>query len=183
MSQYPIDSSTWNQLDSKVKRLWRFQNLIGSILLLVILGVPEVFLTMSEEAWPLPPGLIAGTVFILFCGFGQWMVGKSYEAFRYQLGEDDLAVAKGVFWRSWKFINRNRVQHVDVTSGPIGRALGLVQVSIYVGGMSSHVVSIPGLSSVNGQLLRNRLLHNDPNGATTPEVKEPENPDSGALDG
>jgi hypothetical protein len=50
------------------------------------------------------------------------------------------------------------VQHVDVTSGPIDRALGLVHVSLHVAGSAGPVLAIPGLSPADAETLREALL-------------------------
>jgi membrane protein YdbS with pleckstrin-like domain len=47
---------------------------------------------------------------------------------------------------------------VDVTSGPIDRALGLVHVSLHVAGSAGAVLTIPGLAPAEAETLREALL-------------------------
>jgi membrane protein YdbS with pleckstrin-like domain len=154
-----IDITKWSQLEPKVKTLWRVSNAIYALLLSGLAIVPDLIVRKATKgAWPLFPFALPLIAFVVLGLLMQWVVGRSYYCYRYKLGEDDLAVAKGVFWKSWRFVNRNRIQHVDLTSGPIARALGLVEVSIYVGGMPTAAATIPGLSQYDAELLRASLV-------------------------
>ena len=64
----------------------------------------------------------------------------------------------GVVWQVSRSIPRVRVQHVDVRSGPIDRALGLVEVSLHVAGSAGSVLTIPGLAPAEAETLREALL-------------------------
>lgn len=154
-----VDISTWSKLEPKVQNLWRVSNGIWAAVLAGFTIIPDLIIRKTtEESWPLFPFAIPLIAFVVLGIFTQWIVGRSYQCYRYKLGEDDLAVAKGVFWKSWRFVNRNRIQHVDLTSGPISRALGLVEVSIYVGGMPTAAATIPGLSQYDAEQLRSSLV-------------------------
>ncbi|MFM9873715.1 MAG: PH domain-containing protein [Fimbriimonadaceae bacterium] len=153
-----IDISSWKKLEPKVQTLWRVTNGIMSLVLACLAIIPDLILRKEAGKWPLFPFALPLIAFVIIGILTQWIVGRSYQCYRYELGEDDLAVAKGVFWKSWRFVNRNRIQHVDLTSGPIARALGLVEVSIFVGGMHTAAVTIPGLSMSDGEKLRSTLV-------------------------
>lgn len=166
-----FDTESWEPLEKSVKMLWRAQQAIGSIFFGLILLLPEFILSREVPKWPIPFGLISGTIFLLYLGIGQLFIGKKFESFRFQLGDDDLSVASGIFWKQWRFISRNRVQHVDITAGPIARALGIVQVSIFVGGMAAAAATIPGLTQSRGEELRHKLVKD-----RKPQILPPEEP-------
>lgn len=169
-----IDIESWTKLEPKVKTLWRATNGITSLVISLMFIVPDVIVRKTMNKWPLFPFAVPLIAFVVIGLFVQLMVGRSYACYRYQLGEDDLAVAKGVLWKSWRFVNRNRIQHVDLTSGPIARALGLVEVSIFVGGMPAAAVTIPGLSMADGEKLRSTLVRaGDAPGSMMQLVEEP----------
>jgi len=153
-----IDIQSWKKLEPKVQTLWRVTNGLMSLGLACLAIIPDLILRSEFKKWPLFPFALPLIAFVIIAALTQWIVGRSYQCYRYELGEDDLAVAKGVFWKSWRFVNRNRIQHVDLTSGPIARTLGLVEVSIYVGGMPLAAVTIPGLSMAEGEKLRSTLV-------------------------
>jgi len=152
------DISRWNYLHENVRKLWRISNLITGLVLAGCAAIPDLIIRKTADKWLLFPFALPLFMFILVVAIGQWIVGRTFTCYRYELGDDDLAVAKGVFWKSWRFVNRNRIQHVDLSSGPIARALGLVHVSVFVGGMQAAAVSIPGLSTHEAEMLRGKLI-------------------------
>jgi hypothetical protein len=153
-----IDIQNWRSLEPKVRTLWRVTNALTAVGI-GALAVPADFIVRKAvKTWPLFSFAIPLIAFVFFLVLSQWLVNRTYEAYKYQVGDDDLAVAKGVFWKSWRFINRNRIQHVDLTAGPISRMLGLVEVSIFVGGMQGAAATIPGLSQLDAEALRSKLV-------------------------
>ncbi len=169
-----IDIKSWKNLEPKVQTLWRVTNGIMSLVISCLAIAPDLIIRNLGTKWPLFPFALPLIAFVVIGGLTQWIVGKSYQCYRYELGENDLGVAKGVFWKSWRFVNRNRIQHVDLTSGPVARALGLVEVSIFVGGMPTAAVVIPGLSMSEGERLRSTLVKaaDVPNPMETPATSE-----------
>ena len=148
----------WSYLEGNVKKLWRVEALVSTFFLCILLGPAEFILSGVIEKWPLPRMVITGTFIVLSLLIAFAIINKRYQLYRYRLGDDDLAVASGVFWRKRRFISRARVQHVDITAGPIMRAFGLVKVQIYVGGQALPAGEIPGLSAGDAEILRNRML-------------------------
>lgn len=169
-----MNISGWDHLDPNVKNLWRIGSLISSLIIGALPVFPILILQSNSPTrfatwmWAIPPA-----VFVIYLILGQIFVGRAFDCYRYRLGEDDIAVAKGIFWKSWRFVNRNRVQHVDLHAGPIARALGLVQINIYVGGMPEAAASIPGLSVARGEELRSRLIKADIERPVVSPISEP----------
>jgi membrane protein YdbS with pleckstrin-like domain len=81
-----------------------------------------------------------------------------YDAWRYAIREHDVLVCYGVWWRTQRCIPRLRIQHVDIDSGPIDRALGLARLSLFTAGTISSVASLPGLTPREAEELRQELL-------------------------
>jgi hypothetical protein len=110
----------------------------------------------SRSPW-LPPllGLLAFVATLLL---GLWHARRLFEGWRWELRRDDVVARYGVVWRVSRSIPRVRVQHVDVRSGPVDRALGLVEVSLHVAGSAGAVLTIPGLAPAEAEALREALL-------------------------
>ncbi len=153
-----LDTSTWVGLHPNVQKLWRVWGLLTPLFLAIPVGFFEWFVLRDSKRWLVPEPAIAAGILVFGIIYGQIMVGRRYRNYRYLLGEEDLRVSYGVAWKTWRFIARNRVQHVDVTAGPIARALGLVEVSVFVGGLATAAVTIPGLEPHVAETLRQRLV-------------------------
>jgi uncharacterized protein len=77
---------------------------------------------------------------------------------RYRVDEQLIRIERGVFWKASIAVPRSRVQHLDVTQGPLERRHGLATLAIYTAGTEYSQVSLPGLSHEVAQQLRDALL-------------------------
>lgn len=162
----------WTKLEPTVQKLWRLEGLIWTGILAVTVTIIDYFVNRSRSDYPLPPGLVGGLFGVVLIIWIQYLVGRSFDMYRYRLDEGELGVAKGVFWRSRRYISRARIQHVDVTAGPIAQALNLVSLSVFVGGQAMAAVSIPGLSVQEGERLRRALLPSEERPVAVPPIPE-----------
>jgi membrane protein YdbS with pleckstrin-like domain len=132
---------------------------VGRVVNAFVLGIMATFAASSLTRWlawssPLLGLLVFAGVLIL----GLWHARLLYASWRWALRDDDVFARYGVVWRVTRSIPRVRVQHVDVTSGPIDRALGIVHVSLHVAGSVGAVLTIPGLAPAEAEALRGALL-------------------------
>lgn len=155
-----IQQGALRQLDSRVKSLWR----VESVILSLVLGAAALIADVVTRDLPfhqgIPVGVLAGVAFLLVLGWSLRMARLSHDHWVYQLRQDDLLVAYGVFWRTKRFIPRNRIQHVDIQAGPIARMIGIATLSVFVGGRGGAAASIPGLDPGEAEQLRLALLPN-----------------------
>lgn len=176
MAMAPLSIDSWDLLEPKVKTLWRIQAAIGGVILSLISVPVEIalFFNRGTNGYPLPPGLITVPLLLLTVALPIFLAGRKYDMYRYRLGDSDLAVAHGIYWRTQRFVNRARIQHVDISSGLIARALGLCEMSVFVGGQVGAAVQIPGLNDARAEEIRAVLLAgNSDEPASAPPVAPP----------
>ena len=70
------------------------------------------------------------------------------------LREFDVAYRSGLFWRKTVIVAFNRVQHVEVSSGPLQRKFGLATVKFFTAGGSSVDLKVDGLSTERAEQMR-----------------------------
>jgi len=70
------------------------------------------------------------------------------------LREFDVAYRSGLFWRKTVIVAFNRVQHVEVSSGPLQRKFGLATVKFFTAGGSSVDLKVDGLSTERAEKMR-----------------------------
>ena len=70
------------------------------------------------------------------------------------LRDFDVAYRSGLFWRKTVIVAFNRVQHVEVSSGPLQRKFGLATVKFFTAGGSSVDLKVDGLSSERAEQMR-----------------------------
>lgn len=152
------NTEDWTRLDPQVKTLWTIEALVGGVFyFLLALGggyaVRQILENVSRT-----PVMVGVTVGVALWIFNVVVARLRFDHWRYRLGVDDIAVARGIWWKTWTFVPRARIQHVDVTSGPIARALGLASISLYVGGHAGAVAVVPGLAQRVAEQIRAELL-------------------------
>jgi membrane protein YdbS with pleckstrin-like domain len=76
----------------------------------------------------------------------------------YVLDDEGIEIRSGVVWRAVTSVPRSRVQHIDVSQGPLERAYGLGRLVIYTAGTEHSRVDLPGLNHDVAFELRNHLL-------------------------
>lgn len=149
-------NNEWRPLAPQVKKLWLISAGIGAAFWTIAPLLAELLGFRRIPGWP--TGLLTVVMALLFGVLPLVMASLKHKHWRWRLGEDDLAVKSGVIWRMERIIARARIQHVDITSGVFSRMLGVVDVSVYVGGKLTAAISIPGILPDEAEELRRVLL-------------------------
>lgn len=76
----------------------------------------------------------------------------------YKVDARGIEIRKGVFWRQAIHVPRSRVQHTDVSQGPIERGFGLGTLVIYTAGTDHARVDLAGLEHATALRIRDYLL-------------------------
>jgi uncharacterized protein len=82
----------------------------------------------------------------------------AYARWRYRVGTDLLLMRYGIFFHEERLVPVRRMQHVDLTRGPIERLFGLATLVVFTAGNEGSAFRVPGLSVNEAQALRDRIL-------------------------
>jgi membrane protein YdbS with pleckstrin-like domain len=136
------DEGALIKLDPNYAHMLRMQTALTAIPCLVGALVAEAAV---REAAVLPPGLIAGTVLVVAVLLILRIPQRRYSARGYQMGADRLRVVRGLMFRSDTVVPFGRVQHIDMTQGPLERFFGIATLTVHTAGNHNASVSLPGL--------------------------------------
>ncbi len=75
----------------------------------------------------------------------------------YAIREKDVSYKSGLIWYSMTSIPFNRIQHCEVSQGPLGRLFDLASVKVYTAGGSSSDLVIRGLQKDKAHRLRDYI--------------------------
>lgn len=153
----PLSEPLERGLDPNVRRIWLFNGLLGCLFTIGIAVVLEL-VVRKQIPFKIPPFLLGGAFFALTSLPGLLLIHKQYKAWRFRVTGDEVTIQYGIFWKTRRTIPRQRIQHVDITSGPFDRMFDLAQVAIFTAGSIAAVATIPGLSSYDAEQLRTELL-------------------------
>ena len=99
--------------------------------------------------------LLLGALLGLYSLIAPWV---RHRAFRFLVTDRQLWARDGVIFQREKVIPSARLQHVDVSSGPIERLFGLASLVVFTAGGSAATFRVPGLTPQRAELLRARVL-------------------------
>lgn len=156
-----VSDPSWRQLDARKIDLDREVGWVVTAILsmawLVGLGVLSLIDNAPGWLWwaaALPWAPFTVSVAVLSY---RWPP-LEYRHARYRIDEELVEIERGVIFRTSIAVPRSRVQHLDVSQGPLMRRHGLGQLSIYTAGTEYSLVALPGLAYDVAQSLRDRLL-------------------------
>jgi membrane protein YdbS with pleckstrin-like domain len=80
----------------------------------------------------------------------------------YKLREQDICYSAGLFFRKTVCQPILRIQHIELSRGPIERLVGLATLQVFSAGGSAHTFKVPGLLIKDAQSIRKFILdHKD----------------------
>ena len=104
----------------------------------------------------------AGGAWVAFSGLLAWRAQAwpaiAYRHASYKVDAQGIEIRRGVFWRTITSIPRSRVQHTDVSQGPLQRTHELGTLVVYTAGTDHARVDLPGLAHARALRIREHLL-------------------------
>jgi membrane protein YdbS with pleckstrin-like domain len=141
----------WTRVSPLLARAYRISLAVGTVAgLLVAVGL---LLIPDVPRWI--PGAVA-VVTLVVTGWISWIIGRRVRSWGYAEREDDLLVTSGILFRRLVIVPYGRMQLVDLTAGPIHRALGIMTVQLHTAAATTDA-RIPGLTPDVAADLRDRL--------------------------
>ena len=148
------------RLDPRVMQLERITGFIATACVSGFVAFAILFTWIAADSlwipalvaisWPLVTGLLAWHSY-------RWPE-ISYRHESYRVDDLGIEIRRGVVWRREISVPRSRVQHIDVSQGPLERRFGLGSLSIYTAGTDYAMVALRGLTHARALLIRDHLL-------------------------
>ena len=91
----------------------------------------------------------------LLAGFYGYFAAK---ACGYYKGEFDLVFKQGLWWKKQTALSYSRIQHIDITHGPIERKYKMATIKFFTAGGSLSDLKIPGLPKEKAEAIRKEIL-------------------------
>jgi uncharacterized protein len=143
------DSVDWRRVSNRLILLKQLHLLIWAVILLIAC----VLLWVFAARWLAAVVTVASFALVLLRAL---LVVRSVRSWGYAERAEDLLVRHGIFVRRLSIVPYARMQFVDVTAGPLERALGLATVTLHTAAAASDA-SVPGLAAEEATRLRDRL--------------------------
>jgi membrane protein YdbS with pleckstrin-like domain len=105
------------------------------------------------------PGMFAPLLTIVIGGTLSWIWPEAhFRHLRFGMDESGISIERGIFWRSRISVPRVRIQHTDVSQGPLQRRYGVGTLKLYTAGSQYTKIELPGLAHAEAIAVRDALL-------------------------
>jgi membrane protein YdbS with pleckstrin-like domain len=156
-TSYRHNTNGPQKIHPAIRKVWLFSNTFSFLVLAIITSLMEYgFLKGIQAPWRFP--IVMPILWISMGILSAAMLKLQWERWSYEVTDREVILSWGVWNQTRRFVPRDRVQHVDITSGPIARKFGLSHVHLYVAGAHGAVGGIPGLTHAEAEELREMLV-------------------------
>lgn len=147
-------------LDPRSIALGRVQGTIATTIVFCATVVATIAFSVASRRWDLGLWLAAGSAAVT--ALVAWSALRwpeiRYRHASYVVDARGIEIRRGVVWRTAITVPRSRVQHTDVSQGPLERSYGLGRLLIYTAGSHYARVELHGLDHQAALRIRDHLL-------------------------
>lgn len=156
-----IDDGIERKLDPRAIALGRIGGAIGAAVLAAVSFVALIVLLVAIR----PPAAIAvflvGAWVVLVAAAGTFALAWPplvWKHASYRVGPAGIEIRRGVVIREVVTVPRTRVQHTDVSQGPIERQFGLATLILHTAGTHHAAVPLEGLAHETALRIRDHFV-------------------------
>lgn len=121
-----------------------------------MLSIPALIFTVVTGTAAARAAFLAYVLAAIVC---VWRLpGAYYRALRFDVDDHGITIQRGIVWRSHIVLPRIRVQHSDVSQGPLQRRFGVATLKLYTAGSRYTKIELPGLTHDDAIALRDALI-------------------------
>lgn len=124
------------------------------VLSLVLVGLYFSGIDFVQDYWQYCIGVV-----LVFYILSMVMSKMAFQHKGYLLREKDVAYKNGLIWRSITALPFNRVQHCEVSQGPIERYFDLASIKVFTAGGSASDLTITGLTKEKADSMKSYILN------------------------
>jgi membrane protein YdbS with pleckstrin-like domain len=147
------------RVDPSAKTLFRIRSIIPNLFLLFLATGGAIGVLFSGSALFIIVGEITvGALALLIMALWWFWPSLAWQHLAYRITPNFLLIQRGVLWRTETRVPRTRIQHIDVSQGPLERSFGLATLVVHTAGTRFAVVDLPGLLNADAEHLRDALL-------------------------
>ena len=147
------ETATLSPVEPGYKQVLRVRALVFWLPLLIAAIVADLVFLLPTPFYGLP------SIVMIFLAATAILVvpSRRYQRLGYALHPTLLQVVRGWLFHVDTIVPFVRVQHIDVTSGPVDKLFGLANLVVHTAGTHNSTVTLPGLSSERAVAIRDAI--------------------------
>lgn len=129
-----------------------FANSVFWFIILIVQVLADIFIQQIYFPWFVTPIIVIIAIYsAVFSYF-------SAKARGYAIDQFDVYFKQGIWWKKQTALNYSRIQHIDISHGPLERRFKLATIKFFTAGGMGSDLSISGLPSETAEYLRQQIL-------------------------
>jgi len=120
-----------------------------------------VAFSVLQDVSPWVPLAIAAVPVVILALIGWLWPSFTYRYASYRVSGDGIEIRTGALWHRRIHVPRSRIQHSDVSQGPVERRFGLGTLTLSTAGTMHSAVRLPGLEHGSALAIRAHLTQHD----------------------
>ncbi|HLL31814.1 MAG TPA: PH domain-containing protein [Allosphingosinicella sp.] len=149
-----MENLSLTPLDRGLLRLMRIRAAIAACFILAAALVGEVWI---HRLAAVPWGLLVAAALPVLLYLVLWAPLRRYRAWGYGMDGEELQVRRGIWTRVHTVVPLDRIQHIDVSQGPLERMLGICSLVLHTAGTLHSQIVVPGLSRDTAENMRDEI--------------------------
>lgn len=149
-----MENLSLTSLDRGLLRLMQIRGAFVGCLILAAALAGEVGL---HSEFDVPWGVLLGPALLVSVYLALWAPPRRYRAWGYGMDSDELQVGRGVWTRVHTVVPLDHVQHIDLSQGPLERALGICSLVLHTAGTLHSQITVPGLTRDTAERMRDEI--------------------------
>jgi membrane protein YdbS with pleckstrin-like domain len=149
-----METTTLTPMDRGLLRLMHIRGAMAGLLLVAAAAMGEAFV---DRLFPLPFGVLIGAALPILLYLAVLAPPRRYRAWGYCIDPEELQVRRGVWTRVHTVVPLDHVQHIDVSQGPVERAVGICSLVLHTAGTLHSQIVLPGLDRTTAERLRDEI--------------------------
>lgn len=153
-----MDPRSMHRLDRRVVVYWLLTGTVSALVLAAILLTGAWFAADYLPEWRRVAWSVAGSLAGVNLAWALVAPPLAYARWRYAVDAQLMRMRYGILFHEERSIPTNRMQHADLTRGPIERLFGLASLVVFSAGNEGSAFRVPGIAVRDAEHLRDRIL-------------------------
>lgn len=164
-----LDAASWQHIDPRYRWVLRFGLAVRAGFLTLLPGFGIVVAQIPPGYWV---AWLTGVIWLVAVLLMVVWVPRRVHFTQYLLRPLEMHMRTGYWWRVTTSVGINRIQHIELTQGPLERSLGLSTLVLYTAGGYQSDLKLPGLATADAHGLKTQLVHQLASEDETGEIRE-----------
>ena len=153
MDEISLPRSDWTPLPARARAMFVLNNVLifGLIGIAAAVAVFVIFAIGLNMDRLIPVAVALGLIGI---GIGIWRGYKVHKNFRWRLDDTGLGIRSGHMWMKDARVPIQRVQHLNLSRGPLQRKRELATLTVFTAGTANSSVKLPNMDNGIAEQIR-----------------------------